>query len=120
MPGTGVVNAAKPNACSHRETASVRKEIWNGRIGDCEGIKGIRDWHTDIEGTKGYVSAWNLKWIGCKRHGCYGRIEKRARIFEVGKYRQVLVAQIARERTIETLAICGGSAGVKAAKLKRK
>ena len=49
MSGTGVVNAAKPNAGSHRETASVRKEIWNSRIRDRERIKRILDWHTDAE-----------------------------------------------------------------------
>ncbi len=50
MSGTGVVNATKPNAGSDRETGSVRKEIWNSRISDCERIKRIRDWHTDAVG----------------------------------------------------------------------
>ena len=76
MPGTGIVNAAEPNSGSHRETASVRKEIWNGRIGDGERIKRIRDWHTDIEATEAYVSAWDLEWVGYKRHSCQGRVEK--------------------------------------------
>ena len=41
MSGTGVVNAAKPNPCSDRETGAVRKEIWNSRIRDRERIKRI-------------------------------------------------------------------------------
>src|SRR6266566_667288 len=69
MSGTGVVNAAEPNSGSHRETGAVRKEIWNSRIRDCERIKRIRDWHTDIEGTK-------AEWVGNKGHRCKGRIEK--------------------------------------------
>src|SRR5947207_8026881 len=76
MSGTGIVNAAKPNSGGHRQTASVRKEVWNGRIGDCEGIKRIRDWHTDIEAAKAYVSAWDVEWVGYKRHSCQERVEK--------------------------------------------
>ena len=76
MSGTGVVNAAETNPCSHGETDSVRKEIWNGRIRDCERIKRILDWHADIEASKDYVSAWDLEWVGHKRHSCQGRIEK--------------------------------------------
>src|SRR6266699_5974767 len=72
---TGVVNAAKPNPRSHRETRSVRKEIWNSRIRDCEGIPRIRDWHTNAVGTKERVSAWRLERIGRKRYSCEGRIE---------------------------------------------
>ena len=75
MSGTGIVNAAKPNPGSHRETAPSEK-IWNSRIRDGERIKRIRDWHTDTEGTKAHVSAWDLEWIGRKRHRCDGRIEK--------------------------------------------
>ena len=42
---------------SDRETASVRKEIWDRRICDCERIPWIFDWHTDASGTKIYVRA---------------------------------------------------------------
>src|SRR6266478_7396481 len=76
MSGTGVVSASEPNPGSHRETGAVRKEIWNSRIGDCKRIKRIRDWHTDIKATKAYVSAWDLEWVGAKRHRCSGRVEK--------------------------------------------
>ena len=44
---TGVVNTAKRNSGSYRETASVGKKIWNSRIRDGERIKRILDWHTD-------------------------------------------------------------------------
>ena len=76
MSGTRVVKAAKHNPRSYRETASVGKKTRNSRIRDCERIKRILDWHTDTEWTKAYVSAWDLKWIGNKRHRCQGRIEK--------------------------------------------
>src|SRR6266513_926191 len=52
MSGTRVVNAAKLNPRSDRETASVGKKTWNSRIRDCEGIKRILDWNTDGEATK--------------------------------------------------------------------
>src|SRR4029453_19148526 len=69
MSGTGIVNATKPNAGSDRETASVGKEIWNSRIRDCERIPRVHDWHTyRVGGTKAYVSAWDLEWVGLKRH----------------------------------------------------
>src|SRR5439155_736701 len=70
-----------------------------------ERIKRILDWHADAEGTKGYVSAWLLEWIGGKRHRCRRRIEKRTDKFKVAKRYQVFVTQIARERTIDGLAI---------------
>src|SRR4030095_11326597 len=76
MSGTGVVSAAKPNSHSHRETASVRKEIWNSRIGDRERIKRIRDWHTDGQATNAYASAWDLEWIRRKWHSCRGSTQK--------------------------------------------
>src|SRR5438552_8912634 len=87
VSGTGVVNVASRNPDSYRETRSIRKEIWNSRICDCEGIKRILDWHTDTEWTKAYVSAWDLEWVGYKRHSCQRRIEKRADIFKVRKKR---------------------------------
>src|SRR6476661_7808463 len=100
MSWTSVVNAAKPNACSDRETGTIRKEIWNRRISDCERIPCVHDWDTGAPGTKP-----PLEWIGRRWHSCQGRVEKRARIFEVGKYRQVLVAQVAGERTVEHLTV---------------
>src|SRR5262249_10760108 len=101
----GVVNTSKPNPSSYGKTASVRKEICNSRIRDGERIKRILDWHADAELTKGYVSAWLLEWIRRQRHSCQGRIEIRADIFEISKYRQVFVTQIPREGTVECLAI---------------
>src|SRR5438067_12814123 len=98
MPGASVINAAEPNVGGHRETASVGKEIWNGRIGDGERMKRIRDWHTDIEATKAYVSAWDLEWVGNKGHRCQGRVKKGANICKVGRHRQVLVTPIGHER----------------------
>jgi hypothetical protein len=76
LSGTGIVNATKINSGSDRETASVRKEIWNSRISDCERIPRVHDWHTYAEAIKAYVSAWDLEWVGLKRHSCQGRIEK--------------------------------------------
>ena len=67
MSGTGVVNAAKINPCRHGET-DFRQQTYSA-IRDCEGIKRILDWHTDAEKwTKAYVSAWDLEWVGYKRH----------------------------------------------------
>src|SRR4029450_6655519 len=98
MSGTGVINATKPNAGSDRETASVGKEIWNSRISDCERIPRVHDWHTyRVGGTKAYVRAWDLEWVGLKRHSCQGRIEKGADIFKVGKQCQVFVTDITCE-----------------------
>src|SRR5438552_2578017 len=69
MSGTSIVNAAKKNPCSHGGWDSVNNQ---SRIPDGEGIKRIRDWHTDSRRAKAYVSAWNLEWIGDKRHSCQG------------------------------------------------
>src|SRR4029077_6080508 len=63
MSRTGIINSAKQNSGSYRKTASIGKEIWNSRIRDCEGIKRIRDWHTEPNWAKDYVSAWGLEWI---------------------------------------------------------
>src|SRR5438128_12223332 len=52
MSGTSILSATKPNPGSHREAASVGKEIWNSAICHREGIKRILDWHTDAEWTK--------------------------------------------------------------------
>src|SRR6266480_3222366 len=73
MSGTGVVNAAESNTGRHRDTDSVNN---HSVIRDGERIKRILDWHADAEGTKAHVSAWDLKWVGRKRHRCQRRIEK--------------------------------------------
>src|SRR5205814_7302818 len=101
----GVVNTTKPNTSSYGKTTSVRKKICNSRIRDGERIKRILDWHADAQLTKGYVSAWLLEWIGRKPHSRQGRIQIRADIFEISKYRQVFATQIAREGTVECLAV---------------
>src|SRR5262249_39446957 len=59
MSGTGVVNSAKPNACSDRETRPIGKEIWNRRISNCERIPRVHNWYTDAPGTK-------AKWFDLK------------------------------------------------------
>src|SRR6266540_89976 len=66
---TGVVDAAKSNPCSYRSWNSVNIQ---SRIRDGEWIKRIRDWHTDTRRAKAEVSAWDLEWIGYKRHSCEG------------------------------------------------
>jgi hypothetical protein len=86
-----IVNTTKPNPSGYGKTAPVRREMWNSRIRDGERIKRILDWHADAELTKGYVSAWLLEWIRRKLHSRQGRIEIRADIFEISKYRQVFV-----------------------------
>src|SRR6266540_5993514 len=102
MSGTGVVNSAKGNPGSHRDRRSVNNQ---SRVSNREGIKRIRDWHTYAVGTKAYVSAWNLEWIGHKRHSCQRRVKKRTDIFKIAKHLQIFVTQIAREGTVEGLAI---------------
>src|SRR6266446_4970657 len=73
---TGIVNGPKPNSGIYGETASIGKEIWNGRIGNGEGVKRILKWHTEGARTKRPIRAWDLEWIGNNRHRCEGRIEK--------------------------------------------
>src|SRR2546430_594099 len=91
---TRVVNCTKPNPCCHGDWHSVNIQ---SRIPDREGIKRIRDWHTDTRRAKAHVHAWDLEWIGYKRHSCERRIEIRADKFKVGKHLQVLVADVANE-----------------------
>src|SRR5207302_6432240 len=55
---TGVVNAAKGNPSSYGSWDSVNIQ---SRIRDGEGIKRIRDWHTDTKRTKAHVKAWRSK-----------------------------------------------------------
>src|SRR5437899_4729575 len=100
--GTGVVNAAKPNPRSHGSWDSVNNQ---SRVADRERIKRILDWHTNAVGTKEHVSAWRLEWIGRKRHRRQGCVEKRAGVFKISKQHQVLITQVARERTVEALTI---------------
>src|SRR5262245_34914408 len=100
---TSVVNAAEPDASSHRGWYSVNRQrcIW-----DCERIKGIENWDADAGGAKPYAASRNFKWIWRERNSRQSRIEKGARNFEIGKYCQVFVAQIASERTVHHMAIC--------------
>src|SRR4030095_2660978 len=70
---TGVVNSAKRNPGSHRNWCAVDNQ---SGISNSERVKRIRDWYTDTVGTKAYVSAWDLKWIGHKRHRGQRRIEE--------------------------------------------
>src|SRR5205823_735168 len=107
----GVVNAAKANSRSHGKTASVRKEIWNSRIRDCEGVERIRDWHANTAGAKAHVKPRNLERIRRKWNSCQRRIEVGADKFEVREYCQVLVTKIARERTVEALTISRSKRG---------
>src|SRR5882724_141474 len=100
--GAGVVNAAKPDAGSHGDWGSVNNQ---SRICDCERIKRIRDWHADAAGAKRYAGSRSLKWIRQKRYCCQRCIEERPRNFEIGKYGQIFVAQIAGERAVERLAV---------------
>src|SRR5713101_212840 len=97
--GAGVVNATKPNPRSHGDWDSVNIQ---SRIRDRERIKRIRDWDTDTDRTKD-CTVRVMERVGPKRHSCQGRIEKRADIFKVGKHRQIFVANVACERTVEAL-----------------
>src|SRR5579885_107579 len=76
VSGTGVVSPAEPNPGGYWKTGPIRKEMWDSGIGNCEWIKRILDWYTDIKETKTYISAWDLERIGRKRHRCYRCIEK--------------------------------------------
>ena len=76
MSGPGVVKPPKLNTCSHRETASVRKEIWNSRICNGEWIKRIYDRHTEAVRTETHVGTRYLEWIRRKRHSRQGGIEE--------------------------------------------
>src|SRR5207247_2374471 len=109
-PWTSVVNAAEANPGRDWETTggiiwTRRKEVWNRGVCNRKRIKRIRDRHTDASRTEEHASVPVLKWIRCKRHSRQGRIEKRARILEVGKHCQVLVANIAGEGAVVHLAV---------------
>src|SRR5439155_9234171 len=54
---------------------------------------------------KRYAGSRSLKWSRQKRYCCQRCIEERPRNFEIGKYGQVFVAQIAGERAVERLAV---------------
>src|SRR5206468_1574425 len=104
VSGTSVVNTAKPNSRSHRDWYSVNNQ---SRISNCERVERILNWHTDTGGTEG-GAVRIFEWVRssqANRHSCEECIEKRARIFEIGKHRQVFVTQIARERAVEGLPI---------------
>src|SRR5437588_1065847 len=102
VSGAGVINATKPDASSHRDWDSVDSQSC---IPYGERIKRILDWHADAGGAKSYGSSRSLKRVRRKRNSRQGCIEKRSRNFEIGKYRQVLVAQIAGERAVERLPV---------------
>ena len=53
-----VLSAAEPNTSSHWNWHAVNNQ---SRIPDCEGIEGIRDWHTNPNGTKEGFSARRMK-----------------------------------------------------------
>ena len=74
MSGTGVVNAAKINPCRHRDTDSVNNHSVHPAT--VNGLNGFEIGTLMPKWTKAYVSAWNLKWVGHKRHSRQGRIEK--------------------------------------------
>src|SRR5439155_9460379 len=61
--------------------------------------------HADAGGAKSYGSSRSLKWVRRKRNSRQRCIEKRSRNFEIGKYCQVFVAQIAGERAVERLPV---------------
>ena len=106
MPWTGVIDASEPNTGGHRQTRPIRKEIWNRRICQGERIPRIADWHADPSRAECDACARLLERIGRKRHSCQRGIKERPRDFEIGKHRQVFVAQIARKRAIEVLPVC--------------
>src|SRR5256714_5077288 len=102
VSGPGVVNATKPDAGGHRDWGSVNNQ---SRISHCERIKCILDWHADAGRAKAYGSSRSFKRIRRKRNSRQRCIEKRSRNFEIGKYGQVFVAQIAGERAVERLPV---------------
>src|SRR5438094_5692376 len=102
VSGAGVVNATKPNTSSHRDWDSVNNQ---SRISHCERIKRILDWHADAGRAKAYGSSRSFKRIRRKRNSGQRCIEKRSRNFEIGKYGQVFVTQIAGERAVDRLAV---------------
>ncbi len=99
---TGVLERTKPDASSHGDRDPIKK---HGRICYCERIKRIGNWHADTVRAKPYGTSGNLKRIGRKRSSRQGCIEKRACDLEIGKYRQVFVAQISGERAVNHLAV---------------
>src|SRR6476620_3362028 len=105
-PDAGIDVAAEPNPSSQRSRHSVNIQ---SHIPDCEGIKRIRDRHTDaVRATRPYsrkISSRNVEWIGCKWHCGQVRTVIRARIFKVAKYCQVLVAYVAHERAVIHLTV---------------
>src|SRR5437660_9107612 len=102
VSGAGVINATKPDASSHRDWDSVDSQ---SRIPYGERIKRILDWHADAGGAKAYGGSRSVKWIRRKRNSRQRCIEKRSRNFEIGKYGQVFVAQVAGERAVERLTV---------------
>src|SRR5262249_24056547 len=106
VPWTGVIEASEPITGGHRETRSIRKEIWNRRTCHGERNKRIDGWPVDTGGTESDVRVGPFKWIRRKRNSCRRGIKERPRDFEIRKDRQVFVAQIARKGAIEDLPVC--------------
>ena len=105
MSGSGVANAAETNPRIHRDRDSVNIQSC---IRDRERIKWILDWHTEAGRTEvpaQVTITTHVEWVGRKRNSRQGCIEKRARVLKVRKHHQVFVAQIAGERTVESLPI---------------
>src|SRR6266446_6606448 len=109
-PRAGIIEAAEANPGGYRNRRPVYN---NSRVPDCEGVKRVRDRHTDaVRATRPYsrkrrtvYTGNSVEWIGRKWHSSQRRIEKRACIFEVGKHREVFVAQVARERSVVHLTV---------------
>src|SRR5262249_27465400 len=66
----------------------------------------MADWHADSSRTESDGRAGLFKWIRRKWHSCQRGIKERPRDFEIGKYRQVFIAYITRERAPEDLPVC--------------
>ena len=76
MSGTGVVNTAKPNPVVTGRPAPSGKKFGIVASATVNGLNGFEIGTLMPAGTKAYVSAWDLEWIGHKRHSCQGCIEK--------------------------------------------
>ena len=106
MPETGV-EGRKINPCRHGIPT-----VNNHRSATVKGLNGF--WITDAEGMGILVPGISMDRAQTdRRQGCIEMSDK----FKV-QINQVFVAQIARKRTVEGLAIAGARSGVTAAKKK--
>ena len=76
MSGTGVVNAAKLTPVVTGRPPPSGKKFGIVASATVNGLNGFWIGTLILKWTKAYVSAWDLEWIGHKRHSCQGRIEK--------------------------------------------